>query len=154
MRRVQSRWAAECALFKSAPPGEEELNQYVRALNVFFERPGYPRQTRAMLSQVFKSLSPTCADATKQSQCAASWDGYPFLDYSFLFQRIFLHSDTHRQSHCEGSCDYTADSFFVHAPGEEIAKKKREQKESVSIYLAVTTNLEPLTRGYQLAWAS
>ena len=30
---------------------------------------------------------------------------------SFLVQRIFLHSDTHRQSHCEGSYDHTADPF-------------------------------------------
>ena len=29
----------------------------------------------------------------------------------FLVQRIFLHSDTHCQSHCKGSYDHTADSF-------------------------------------------
>ena len=64
---------------------------------------------------------------------------FPASSNSFISQRICLHSDTHRQSHCKGSCDHTADSFFVHAPGEEIVqtakahRTKSERKESISM---------------------
>ena len=41
--RVRYKWAAGCAVFKSTPPGREELNRHVGALiNVSFKCPGYP----------------------------------------------------------------------------------------------------------------
>ena len=63
-------------------------------------------------------------------------------------------TDTHRRSHCKGSCDHTAsDSFFVHAPGEEIAetakarRTKRKNKESISINVKLSLLILNLEEG-------
>ena len=68
--RVRSRWTAGCAVFKSAPPGREELNRRVGAMiNVSFERPGYQKcafKCAAFLSlQVFVTYTECGCHITK-----------------------------------------------------------------------------------------
>ena len=77
--------------------------------------PGVPTDPQMrLLTWVLKSLSPTGADATKQSQCAGlGGTDNPFSN-SLLSAHLPSQWHTSSEPHCKVSSENTADSFFVH----------------------------------------
>ena len=114
------------------------------SLNISFEGPGIPRHRQRtgrlpFLCQLQVQMPHNKAGLqVGTDQCSLR----SIPRSSSIFERIFLDRDMRRCSpcRCKGSCDPTADSFFVHAPNEEVhhetsagsvaRRTKRESKET------------------------
>ena len=116
-------------------------------------RPGRPHnlpQVRFLSVQVFVTY---CANATTKEVRRSARTSTSLPRTRSSFSAFFLHSDTHRQSHCKGSYayDHTADSFSqspmlsaTRSPKYSGgAQNETREKKRINIDIAVAANLEP-----------